>query len=267
MICMAAERIISIHPRLAAVIEGIVSAVFLLIILRLQDALLVMAWFLIRLVWWSLLVNLVYYPPYISRFKHLTALGFSNVGAVSAVVFSDTSNLLVSQIISFVLPVVSFWLIPASANSLSVMEKPHRRWKFFMAMFGVFGVWLALSALLTFQIISGVKYFYSAIAASILVVGLSVYEWREYGEKFSKKLFKMAAILLLLAIEAAGVVYLWPTGYFVSAFFLTWFWYISWLLFRFNMTDSGINWAKQRFFLLGNALLMSIFLTFIVRWN
>lgn len=260
-------RLISLHPRLAALFDGLFSLVSIWWLSTVGNSWIVALWFAVRLLWWGLLVNFVYYPPYINRYKHLLALAIFNIGAVAFLVFSDGSNIQISRMLVFVMSFMSFWLIPSRADSLSIMEKPHRRWKFFLALFGVSGIWLFLSALSIFQIISGRQVVEGVLVASLLVVSISVWEWVEYGEKISTKMLILTAVLFLVLVEASGVVFLWPVGYFVSSFFMTWFWYLSWLLFRFNLSSNGIDWSKQKYFLTANFLLMSIFLSFIVRWK
>lgn len=264
---MSENRLISIHPRLAAVGDAIFSLVLVWWFLGIVNPWYVIAWFAIRIIWWVALVNFTYYPPYINRYKHLAAIILGNIGASALLIFSDSSNLIISKIIAILVPAVSFWLIPARADSLSVMEKPHRRWKFFMAVLGIYGIWLAFYALSIFQIFQSYEIVWSMIVASILVSLISIWEWIEYGEKPTSKLFIMAGILFLAIAEAAGIVFLWPVGYFVGSFFLTWIWYVSWLLFRFSLTSVGIDWQKQRGFLIANIILMIAFLAFAVRWN
>jgi hypothetical protein len=264
---MNEERLISIHPKLAAVGDAVFSLFLIWWFLGVVSAWYVIVWFAIRIVWWVALVNFTYYPPYINRYKHLAAIMFGNVGASSLIIFSDSSNLLIAKLIAVLVPAISFWLIPSRSDSLSVMEKPHRRWKFFMAVLGVYGIWLTLFAVSIFQIIQSYQIVWALVGSAIIVSGLSVWEWIEYGEKLSNKLFLMAGILLLVLVETAGIVFLWPVGYFVGSFFMTWIWYLSWLLFRFNLTAAGIDWQKQKGFLISNIILMILFLAFAVRWN
>ena len=258
---------ISIHPRLAAFIDAIFSYIIIWWFLNITSTWYIFIWFAMRIVWWGTLVNFVYYPPYINRYKHLFAIILGNIGITSLLIFSDPSNLLITKIISILVPSISFWLIPAHADNLSVMEKPHRRWKLFMSLLGVYGFWLAFFATTIFQIIQGYEILWGILGASLMVSLVSVWEWFEYGEKFTTKLILMAFLLFLILAETAGIVFLWPVGYFVGSFFLTWIWYVVWLLIRFSLTTTGIDWNKQRGFLVSNLIIMVLFLAFVVRWN
>ncbi|MFA6105279.1 MAG: hypothetical protein WC725_01605 [Patescibacteria group bacterium] len=264
---MPDRRLISIHPRLAVIFDVLFSFVLVWWLTSVHNYWLVAAWFAVRLIWWAGLVNFVYYPPYISRYKHFISLFLCNIGAVAFLVFSDPSNIWISQLLTIIMSATSFWLIPTRADSLSIMEKPHRRWKFFMSLFGIIGIWLSVSALTIFQIINGQNVVWSILLAGIIVTAISVWEWAEYGEKINNKMIQLAGVMLLILVEIGGIVFLWPIGYFVSSFFLTWVWYITWLLFRFNLSATGIDWSKQKYFLVSNLSLMLIFLVFIVRWK
>ena len=255
------------HPRLAAAVDALVSAASVWWIAKIDGVGLLALWFFLRIVWWGILVNFVYYPPYLSRSKHFLALIIGNIGSLSYLVFSDPSGILASKIFAVLVSVTSFWLIPSRVDSLSVMEKPHRRWKFFMSLFGVSGIFLAFFATSVFQIISGPEIVYALAGTVILAGTISVWEWFEYGVTPNKKMLISAGVLALLLFELLIIIFLWPVGYFVAGFFATWLWYISWLLFRFNMAPTGIDWSKQRAFLVTNIFFVAIFLLFIVRWK
>jgi hypothetical protein len=73
--------------------------------------------------------------------------------------------------------------------------------------------------------------------------------------------------MVFVLSEMAYVVLLWPLGYFTSGLLLTWMWYIVWLMLRFFISEEGINWNRQRWFLLTNAILVGIFLSLLARWK
>ena len=264
---MRESRLISMHPRLAAAVDALVSLASVWWIANIDNVGLLALWFFLRIAWWGLLVNFVYYPPYLSRWKHFLALILGNIGSLSFLVFSDPSGLLASKIFAVLISCTSFWLIPSRADSLSVMEKPHRRWKFFMSLFSVSGIFLAFFATSVFQIISGTEVVYAMASSVALVTIISMWEWFEYGVVIGRKMYVSSAVLSLLLAELLVIIFLWPIGYFVAGFLATWLWYVSWLLFRFNMTSTGIDWSKQRAFLFSNLLFVVIFLLFIVRWK
>lgn len=260
------KRLISMHPKLAAVLDGVFSLFLLWSLRGVHYPWMLWVWFGVRIVWWAVLTQFVYYPPYLSRVRHAVSLTIFNLGIISFLVFSDPSVLNYSRILFFGLPLVSFWLIPARKDSLSVMLKPHRRWKFFMSLFGVAGLWLAFEAGIEFQIVSGSSALFGIFAAALVTALISSWEWNEYGIAFSPKFFQLAGIMFLLFAQLGTVVFLWPVGYFVSAFFITWVWYLTWLLFRFDLTE-GIRWSHQKYFVATNLILMIVFLVSVVRWK
>lgn len=268
LIFMLEKRLISLHPKLAAVSDFLVSIIFLWLMSRIQTVGMTAVWFVARIGWWVILTQAMFYPPYLNRSRHLISLIISNVGILPFLVFSDPSNILIARLAMIILSFVSFWLVPSEGDSLSVMEKPHRRWKFFMSLFGVAGIWLTLQALVAFQVITGYWTFGAIAVASLLTTAISALEWNEYGIKAKgSKYFIFLFLIFLTIAEIGGIVYLWPVGYFVSSFFVTWLWYVFWLLFRYDLSESGINWPRQRFFLVANLISMIAFLAFIVRWK
>lgn len=254
------------HPKLAAVFDGVFSLFLLWTLHGVANSLALSFWFGIRLVWWFGLIQFVYYPPYLSRIRHAISLCIFNLGILAYIVFSDPSVMLYSKILFLILPLVSFWLIPARKDSLSVMLKPHRRWKFFMSLFGVAGAWLTLEASMAFQTISGFQDIIGIFLAALATAVISAWEWNEYGISLSTKFYQLSGLIFLLFCELGVVVFLWPVGYFISAFFVTWAWYLTWLLFRFDLSE-GINWPKQKYFVVSNVVLMIVFLASIVRWK
>lgn len=264
---MAEQRIISLHPKLASIFDAIFTIVLLWWLTKISASLVLLWWFLARIGWWFFLVQVVYYPPYISRWRHLLSLIIFNIGITPFLVFSDPSTVDFAKLLALTIPVVSFWLVPPMADSLSVMEKPHRRWKFFMSLFGVAGIWLSFLASITFQIILGWQIPAGALLATVLTALISLWEWNEYGLLVNRNLFIYLALLSLIVLELGIIILLWPVGYFASSFLVTWVWYVVWLMFRFYLTKEGINWKEQKIFLLANFLLMVFFLTVVVRWK
>lgn len=264
---MAFPKLISLHPKLAAIIDAVFSLVLLWWINSLKAPWLIALWFAVRIAWWAVLVQVVYYPPHLSRFRHLLSLSIFNAGIVPYLLFSDFSIISLIRIFLVIIPLVSFWLVPSEEDALSVMIKPHRRWNFFMSVFGVSGVWLMLFAGSTFQIIYGWQIPVSIFLASVVTAAISWWEWNQYGIDFSRLLLGLSLIITIILLELGAIIFLWPIGYFVGSFFITWVWYLVWLMFRFYLSRDGINWSRQKFFLISNLFLMMIFLALIVRWK
>lgn len=264
---MAQLRIISLHPKLAAIFDAVFSVILLWWMVGFRSPSMIGVWFAIRLIWWIVLSQFVYYPPYLSRIRHFVSLVIYNIGIVPFLIFSDPTTIRIIQFFAIAAPFISFWLIPPQADSLSIMVKPHRRWKFFMSLFGVAGIWLFVEASITFQIITGNLIFSSIAIASLLTTAISYWEWKEYSLEANKDFYSMLFVMFLLLLEVGAILFLWPVGYFISSFILTWFWYVIWLLFRFYLSKEGIHWNQQRIFIIANLILMILFLTSFVRWR
>lgn len=267
---MPFPRLISLHPKLAAGLDVVFSVGLIYWLATFKNPWYLLAWFLVRMIWWGILVQVVYYPTYLKKTRHLASLMIFNIGIIPYLIFADPTSSYEINIVRFfavALPAVSFYLIPAARDSLSVMVKPHRRWKLFMTLFGVSGAWLAFEASLIFQILSGWQILFGLFGAILFTVFLSAWEWIEYGIKFSLELLGMSVLIFVLLAELGSIVILWPIGYLVSSFFITWIWYVVWLIFRFELSNEGTNWKKQRIFLISNLAMVIIFLSFIVRWK
>jgi len=61
-------------------------------------------------------------------------------------------------------------------------------------------------------------------------------------------------------VELAWAAQLLPFGYATVGALLTWIWYILQLLVRFHFSERGVDWKKQIPFLVGNIVLMILFL-------
>jgi hypothetical protein len=261
------KRLISLHPKLAALIEGVVTLLLLWWLKSPTSFVLLGSWFAVRLGWWIILVQLTYYPPFMGRWRHLVALGLSNIGALAFLVFGDASTMYYIWALTVGLSVFSFWIIPSRADELSVMEKPHRRAKLFLSLFGIAGIWLTTEACIAFQLVTNWQILETIIGAALVTAVVSLVQWYEYNGNWSAKYVLLAGLISLLLIELATVLLLWPVGYIVTAFLISWWWYILSLMIRFYLSRDGINWPRQRNFLILNSLIMIIFLLFIVRWK
>src|SRR3989344_9055191 len=153
---MHSLKLISFHPKLAAGLDCLFSSAMIWWIFKLTNPWLLIVWFLFRVIWWAALVQCMYYPPFVNRYKHLVSLIFFNLGLLAFLVFVDarfTADLLV--LIFVLLPAVTFWLVPEKANALSIIAKPQRRARFLMSGVGLAGGWSGGVALIVFQITSG----------------------------------------------------------------------------------------------------------------
>jgi len=97
----------------------------------------------------------MYYPPFISRAKHLVALAIFNSGLLFFLIFIDwnVAWYLVAALY-IIVPVLSFWFVPERSDELTVFSKPHRRTRFLMSVLGVAGLWSGAEALVVLQIVT-----------------------------------------------------------------------------------------------------------------
>lgn len=261
-------KLISFHPKLAAILDGLFSVAMIWWIAKIGTPTMLLVWFIFRAGWWVALVECMYYPPSISRLKHWVALIIFNLGLTSFLVFIDWQVAWYLAAAIFVLaPLFSFWLVPAREDELSVLAKPQRRARFLMSVIGLAGIWSGVAAMITFQIISQSSTLLLISSAAVVTALVSVWWWAEYGSELNKNLLYSALVILLVIFELSYVVALWPVGYLVAGFFITWVWYDLWILLRFSFSKEGIDWRRQKTFLLINVILAIIFLSLIVRWR
>ncbi len=261
-------RKFSLHPKLAAAIDFLLNVATLFWFPHLDSWQWFMAWFLIRAALWAAFIALVYYPPELSRWRHFWSLILFNFGLiVSLSIFVEWAvawYLLMGIFVIF--SASSFWLLPAGDEPLSFYRKPFRRWLFLMDAFGMAGFWCGIYALMQFQLWQAALYPFLEFVGALFTAIISLWWWRAYGIEFSERFWISAAAMFLLVFELAWVVTRWPLGFMVSGLMIIWFWYVWWLLMRFNLTKEGIDWKKQRFFLVSSGLLLILF-TLLAKWN
>ena len=265
---MSFRKLISFHPRLAAMLDFIVGALLLWWLTNITTPLLLGLWFAIRLLWWAVLQQCMFYPRAVSHWGHFFSLAVFNLGLAELLIFMDAQWTweLVGSIYWFI-PSISFWLVPKDETTLTFAVKPLRRWQFLMTAVGMVGVWSGVYSLAIFQLAQYQTLALGLVGTVFVSVAISGWWWRVYGIEKNNNFLLHLAIMFVIIVELAGVILLWPTGYLVSGLVITWLWYLLWRLFRFHLSPDGIDWTRQgRFFVL-NAALMAVFLLFIVRWR
>lgn len=257
----AIVRKFSLHPKLAAAIDFVLNVATLIWFPHIGSWSWFVGWFMARGILWALFVNLVYYPPELSRWRHFWSLVFFNFGLiVSLSIFVEwifAWYLLMGIFVIF--SAASFWLLPAGEEPLNFYRKPFRRWLFLMDAFGMAGFWCGIFALMQFQLWQTAIYPFLEFIGALLTAVISFWWWRAYGIEFSERLWISAGVIFLLIFELSWVVARWPLGFMVSGLTIIWFWYVWWLLMRFNMTKEGIDWKKQKFFLTSSVILLIVF--------
>jgi hypothetical protein len=260
---------ISFHPKLAAFIDIIANLAMFWGLFRLHHWQTLLVWFLIRTVIWIFFIRLVYYPKELSRLRHFISLAFFNIGVLFSLIFMEWGQALTLTVFIFIVfSAVSFWLLPTKSEpgAIFYVIKPYRRWLFLMDVFGLSLLWSSLYAGSSFQLINFNYFWLGLIFVSFLTALISYWWWKEYWLEKSDRLWWSAIIFFFIFLELSFVLWLWPLGFLVNGLILAWFWYVLWLMFRFNLSKEGVNWRKQNLFLLINSILFIVFL-FIVKWN
>lgn len=258
---------ISFHPKFAAGIDLVLGLFFFFWLRGVGAWWVVGLWFVLRLATWIFLIRLVYYPNNEGRTSHFFSLAFFCLGLLSLMLFAEADYLWYLLAIIFSLaPALSFFLLPSATSPLSFAFKPYRRARLILTMFGLYGIWTSMVAIYTLQIFA-VSYWWWLILGAVLSALAAKWWWREYECLTGAQQNWWWLVFFLLEIEFAWLVRLWPLGYFVSGVVLIWFWFVFWLMARFHLSTAGINWKKQKIFLILNAIFLASFLIFIVRWK
>lgn len=259
---------ISLHPKLAAVFDLGVNLILLWWFKSLENWSLVAVWFGFRIITWMLLILVVYYPKEMSRRLHLLSLLGLAIGSLAFLLFIEWNfSWYLFGALYCALSFFSFWLLPASEVSLQIFLKPHVRWRFIMSAVSLAGIFQGAQAIVSFQIIPSVNSWVWLSSASVLAALFAGWWWWEYDIATSKRFWVWTGLWFLFMLELFWVVNLLPLPYLVSSLILIWCWYAAWLIVRFNLTPEGINWKKQRWFLISNSALFLIFLIFFAPWK
>lgn len=254
------------HPKLAGVIDLFLGLVFLFWIKHIGVWWVLYIWFFARVILWGALMVLVYYPQSIKRFWHLLSLAVFNFGALLLLLFIEWNYAWETvALVYLVFPLISFWLLPTTDTNLSFEIKSYRRWRFWLSLFGLFGVWSGIFSALSLQISTNVTLF--ILLGTVASTAVAMWWWQEYNIEKTKLFWLWSVAFFVLILEIVWAIYLWPLGYFTNAFLAIWFWYNIWLLVRFHLLQAGIKWDKQIYFFGINTFLFLVFLIFIVRWK
>jgi hypothetical protein len=259
---------VSLHPKLAAVLDLFINIGMLWWLRHLHSWTMVWVWLAIRVAIWAVFIWRVYYPKEMKPWKHLLSLVIMIVGALAFLLFIEwrIAWFIFSALFSF-FSFYSFWLLPASHVSLSVFLKPHLRWRFVMSIIGLAGIFEVIQAIISFQIFYNVKPLVWMIFGSLCAAIVASWWWWEYGTVIGKRFWLWSSVWFVFMLELFWVVNLLPLGYLASSLILIWCWYTVWLLARFNLTSEGINWRRQMLFVGVNLFLFVIFIFFLARWR
>ena len=268
-------KTLSLHPRFVAISDVFLNLLFLWQLSSAKVWWWLLVIFLIRLIFWLLAIRFSYYPIEAMRWRHFLSLFIFSLGVSLLLLFIDrganqyplfNSWSLVSLVYISVI-FLSFWFLPRSDISLSGFLKPHLRWRFVMCVTGLSGIFTGIMAMISFRITYRVSDWVWYILAVLISTALAGWWWWEYNLKYNFRFLISLIVFFVLILELVWIVAKLPFGHLVAGLVLTWGWYLTWLLMRFNLTNEGIDWKKQTKFLGINLLLFLIFLLFVARWK
>src|SRR3989339_649398 len=154
MIKIKAFKKISIHPKLATILDLIVGIIFLF---GLKEMLFnwwfVLLWFALRGIWWFGLIFLTFYTKNIDKIKHFVFLNIFNIGVFTSFLFLEWNLSKQAVILLLILgPSFSFYLLPDKNSILSFVSKPYRRWLLILTIAGMVGIFSSIGAMLIFKV-------------------------------------------------------------------------------------------------------------------
>ncbi len=258
---------ISLHPKLGAVLELIIGLVWLTFLPQIDFWWKLVIWGAARLVVWVVLLRLVFYSTGLSRFKHFFALALFNIGIIAYIVFID--QLLTRQVVealAVALPAISIWLLPSTDQELSFALKPERRWRFFIAVLGLSGMWSGIIAGRAFGVYF-INIGWLVAAMTLITSAVSAWWWWEYALPIGRRFWESLFVITLLTLETGWAVTVSPLGFFEGGLVIIWMWYVLWLLMRFHISAEGIVWRKQIVSFVINGAGLVALVTLIARWK
>lgn len=259
---------ISFHPKFAAGLDVVLSIIMVWWLTQVSAWWMLAVWLGFRSALWVALVRLVYYPAEVSRWRHFLSLFLFAIGSTAFLLFIEWSVAwYLIAILTVILPAVSFWLLPPVSGALSFLPKPHRRWRLFISLFGLAGIWSGIYAFADFQIFVNSGSWLWLLVGTFMATLVAAWWWNEYGIKPGKRFWIWFCILFLLMLEFTWVIMTLPLGFMTGGLVLVWLWYFLWLLARFELSDKGINWQKHKWSVIINILLMVFYLLLVVRWQ
>ncbi len=258
---------LSLHPRLAGLLDFLISLVFLYLLRFVAEWWWLSFWIAVRIVLWGLMLYLVYYAAQLKRLSHFISLGLFGLGSTLLLAFIDHNwPWYVMAVVFAIIPAVSFWLLPRADQNLSFNSKPERRIQLMMTTAGLAGLWAGSSASIAFHIFIGVPW-WQWLGGAIIATLVSCFWWREYALAVRFPFVTAATAIFLLVLEFSWILSWWPVGYITSGLLQAWWWYVLWLLLRFYLSPEGIFSRRQSAFFILNALTLIISLIFIIRWR
>lgn len=162
---------------------------------------------------------------------------------------------------------IMFFLFSQAArrmSGLSYEEKPYRRIRMMLWVFVAYAVLTLVYAIGSF--FPALPIWLVGLAGSLIVGAISLLIWQMYFSVNWRGLLLWSLIVALVVWETIWAQDFLPFGYLVLGALTTWVWYVAQLLVRFHLSQQGIDWHKQAYFLATNLILYILILWFFVRW-
>lgn len=225
-------------------------------------------WMIVIIAVWMGILSLAYFYIYQKsdqKWLNYSLLMFTIISLFSLLLFIEWQVLhYLLFILGVAITAFIFSRLPIAGIELSYQQKPMRRG---IIMLWVFNLYVLLSTLFAVNIyFPNVPFILLEVIGAGLIFYSTIIVWRSYLHENNRRLFFWAGVIALGMLEILWVIHLLPLGHFVLGAVSAWLWYVGVLLTRFNLVEQGIVWRKQAVFLIANAVLLFLFLFFIVRW-
>lgn len=260
---------ISLHPQLMTVLDFVISALFILSLSLVRasgSVWIFFLWYILRLLFWLVFIFWTYFPPSFSRWRHFATLFIFWSGVSSLLFFIDWNfSWWLVALVGVAGPAASFYSLPYQGEVLSFMQKPWRRTRLMLAIFGLMGLVSGFFAAEMFALVPAFMW-WVPLAIGFVGAFFAKWWWWEYELSSSEEMNYALLVFTVLLVELTFIIRSWSLGYFADAFLFTWGWFLGWLMLRFHLTSEDIVWKRQAPFLLANLFILILFL-FFVRWR
>lgn len=244
---------------------GIGSAAVLFFLTRINN------WWQFLLIWIGWLFVLWALGLYFNASRprgmgHDLPLAISGAVAVTILLTLVEDDLWRKSLVAFAGSVMFFLFsqIARRKSELSYEEKPYRRIRMMLWVFAAYSVLTLVYAIGSF--FQAVPFWIVALAGSAIVGAISLLIWKMYFAVGWRSLVMWAALIGLAVLEIIWAQNFLPFGYLVLGAFTAWIWYLMQLFIRFHLSQQGIVWRKQVYFLATNLVLYVLMMWMFVRW-
>lgn len=256
------------HPKFAAGVDLILGLIFVWWITNVGNWWSFLLWLFFRLGLWALLIWISFYPARVKRLRHLAALSLFLVGMSTYLLFLEWSwGWMAAAAVFALFPAIGFWLLPSTETDFDFSFKPYRRWNLSLSLLGLAGLWSAIAAVPIYQLFDTIPSWIWGIVGALIAGFTAGGWWLEYGIKRDRNFYLWTGVFTALIWEIGWVFAYLPLGPFVLGLMVAWLWYVLWLLARFHLSDSGLNWTKQKWFLIFNGVLFFATIFLLARWK